>query len=408
VKRGAATTAVILALLTGLLLGQIGKLAARPGDARPAESNASPRALETARSFYEAMDRLLASGDRSIESTVSPGFVDHPVSGKKDRTLPEMIDELLALRATLPHLRVTVLDLEQRDRLIAVRLEVDPGEPAPIPGAPLMSSPPHQVFEFLRIEGAGVTERWNAAGQLPAAVFSISTDDRWASSSSAVPGIERVDLDPGRSMSLPYEATIILWTESGSVRLDQAGVDLKGNRRSAQDSLDAGQVRILEGGNPLTLRNVSNERAELWVLSTNISRKEQTALGDATAEPAQPWTVAFIPLQISTDLRGSPWRLSITLLTLPPGSTVIPHTPAIVEAIAVLSGDIEVTVDRGRALKCTDGKTAHPFDDTETVTAGEGVSANAMASLGYRVVGPEPATILVMRIDVLPSNPVSP
>jgi hypothetical protein len=267
---------------------------------------------------------------------------------------------------------------------------------------------PFQAVEFLRIEGAGVTERWNAAGQLPAAVFSISTDDRWASSSSAVPGIERVDLDPGRSMSLPYEATIILWTESGSVRLDQAGVDLKGNRRSAQDSLDAGQVRILEGGNPLTLRNVSNERAELWVLSTNISRKEQTALGDATAEPAQPWTVAFIPLQISTDLRGSPWRLSITLLTLPPGSTVIPHTPAIVEAIAVLSGDIEVTVDRGRALKCTDGKTAHPFDDTETVTAGEGVSANAMASLGYRVVGPEPATILVMRIDVLPSNPVSP
>jgi quercetin dioxygenase-like cupin family protein len=407
VTRGATTTAIILALLTGIVLGQIGMLAGRPGVSRPAASNASPQALASARSFYVAIDRLLDSGDRSIESTVAPGFVDHPLSGQEDRTLQEMIDELLALRATLPHLRVTVLDLEQRDQLIAVRLEIDPGEPSPIPGLPLMSSPPRQVFEFLRVEGAGVTERWNAAGQLPVAAFSISTDDRWDNAASAVPAIERVVLDPGRSMHLPYAGKIILWTESGSVRLDRAGVDLEGNRRSTQDSLDAGQVRILEGGNPLALRNVSNERAELWVVSADISRKEQQASGDATVEPSQPLTVAFIPLQISSDVRGTPRRLSVTLLTLPPGSTVTPHTPGIVEEIAVLSGVLEVTVDRGRALISTDGKTAHPFDGTVTLTDGSGVSANEMASLGYRVAGSQPAALLVMHIEASPTLPAT-
>ena len=345
------------------------------------------------------MDRLFDSGDRSIESTVAPGFVDHPLSSQEDRTLQEMIDEFLALRATLPHLRVTVLDLEQREHLIAVRLEVDPGAPSPIPGVPLMSSSPHQVYEILRVDGAGVTERWAAAGQLPVARFSIATDVHWDGTSLAVPAIEQVVLDPGHSIYLPYKGKIVLWTKSGSVQLDRAGVDQDGKRRSGQDSLDAGQVRVQEGGSPLTLRNVSKERAELWVFSNDISPLEQKALADATAELAQPLSVAFIPLQISIELRGNPRRLSITLLTLPPGSTVTPHTPSIVEEIAVLSGAIEVTVDRGRALLCTDGHTAHPFDGTVTVNAGSGVSANEMASLGYRITGPEPATLLILHIE---------
>jgi hypothetical protein len=407
VTRGATTTAIILALLTGLVLGQIGILAARPGVARPAESNASPQALATARSFYEAMARLLDSGNRSIESIVAPGFVDHPSSGQDDRTLPEMIDELLALRTTLPRLRVTVLDLEQRDEFIAVRLEVDPGEASRIPGVPLMPLEPYLALEFLRIEGAGVTERWNAAAQLPFATFSITTDDRWDNSAPVVPAIERLKLAPGRSMHLPLKGKIILWTASGSVQLDQAGVDLEGNRRSTQDPLDVGQVRMLEGGNLLTLRNVSNGPAELWALSPDISRKEQKASGDATAEPAQPLTVAFMPLQISSDVRGNPRRLSVTLLTLPPGSTVTPHTPGFVEEIAVLSGAIEITVDRGRALICTDGKTANPFDGTVTIAAGSGVSANEMASLGYRVTGSQPAILLVMHIETPPTLPAT-
>ncbi len=398
--RGTTATAAILALLTGILLGQIGILTVRSGGSLPTESSPSPRALATARAFYAGMARLLESGDRSIESTVAPGFVDHPFSGQEDLTLPEMIDELLALRTTLPHLRMTVLDLEQRDQLIAVRLEVDPGALSPIPGVPLESPTPHQMLEFLRVEGAGVTERWNAAGQLPVATFSIDADDRWHSSVMAVPAIERVVLDPGRSMHIPYGKKFILWTESGSVQLDRAGVDLEGNRRSMQDPLDAGQLRILEEGNPLLLRNVSNEPAELWVINNDISRKDPQALDQTAVESAQPLTVAFIPLQISSDVFGSPGRLSITLLTLPPGSTVMPHTPGIIEEIAVVSGVIEVTVNRGRALVCTDGTTAQAFDGTITVAAGSGVSANEMASLGYRITGPEPATILVMHIGV--------
>lgn len=405
--RRAATTAIILALLTGIVLGQLGSLAVHPGDARPAASKSSPRALVTARSFYESIDRLLVSGDRSIESIVTPEFVDHQSNGDDERTLPEMIDWLLALRATWPHLRIQVVDLQQHDRLIAVRLNIDPGDPSSLPGVPLTTSLPHQVREFLRVEVAVVAERWAAAAQLPVVTRGMNFEDHWSDAALVAPGIEQIVLDPGRSVHLWPREQIIIWTESGSVQFDRAGVDLEGNRRSLQDPLDAGQIRIQEGGTPLSVRNVSIEPAEIWLLSNDISRTEQHASSESTTELAQPSIVAFIPLHVSTGVRGSPRRLSIAHLTLPPGSMVIPHTPGIVEEIAVLSGVIEVNVDRGRALVCTDGNTAQPFDDTVTISTGQGVSANESASLGYRAAGPQPATILVMHIEGGASPPAT-
>ena len=52
-----------------------------------------------------------------------------------------------------------------------------------------------------------------------------------------------------------------------------------------------------------------------------------------------------------------------------------------------------------RALLCRDGA-AQPFDGTETVAAGEGVSARETTSLGYHVTGLRAATILVMRVQL--------
>jgi hypothetical protein len=382
------------------VLGQIGFLAARPGDARPAESNPSPRALATARAFYEGLDRLLATGDRSIEATVAPGFVDHPSSGQEDRTLQEMIDELLALRATLPHLRVTVLDLEQRDHQIAVRLEVDPGAPSSVLGVALEAPPPHQLLEFLSVEGAGVTERWEASGQLPAVLFSMGIDVRWDGTGVVVPAIQHILLDPGRSMQLPHAGSVILRTEAGSVQLDREGVDLDEIRRPIQEPLDAGQVRVLDGNDPVMLRNVSSVPAELWALSANSSFP-------ASAAPAQPRFVAFIPLPLSSEVRSIPRRLSVVRISLPPGATIPAPAPGVIQT-AVLDGALEVTVDNGRALVCRNGKTTHPFDDTVTITAGQGVSAKETASLSYRVVGPQPTTILIMQIDSSPPTTPAP
>lgn len=404
--KATASIAAILTLLTGLLLGQIGSLALHADRPERARSYSSPQALATARSFYDGMNRLLASGDRSIETTVAPGFVDHTLSEQQGRTLPEMIDWLLAMRATWPHVQMRVVDLEQKDRLIAVRLEFDPGVAAPIPGVPLTPPAPSRVLEFLRVEGSGVTDRWDADTWLPVATFSVDTDVDWNGQSLVVPAIEHLSLDPGRSMQLPLDRTVILRAESGRVQLDRAGTDLDGNRHPAQEPLDAGTVRILAGAGALTLRNVSSEAAEVWAVSANGSSTEPEGSDDAAPEPPrQPRQafVAFMPLQVSSDMAGRQ-HLSVTQISLPPGATVADHVPGIIEEIAVLDGSIQVTIGHGRALKCTAGNMAHPFDGTETIAAGEGVSAKGTASLGYRVTGPQPATFLIMRIEAPPAS----
>jgi quercetin dioxygenase-like cupin family protein len=402
-SRAAASTAAVLALLTGLVLGQIGSLATHTDVSRIDETNPSPRTLAVARSFYDGMNRLLASGDRSIETIVAPGFVEHTADGQGDRTLPEMIDWLLATRTTSPRMQMTVLDLEQRDRLIAVRLEVDPGTPVPIPGLPLTTPAPFQALEFLRVEGAAVTDRWNAGAELPVATLRLTFDFNWASTSLVTPAIQRLSLEPGDSIQLALGGPVILRVDSGRVRLDRSGIDLNGIRRPSQEPFGEDQVRIFDGADGLTLRNVSSDPAVLWALSAEgATAAEQAETHDATREPGYSRIVAFIPLQLSSDVLDAPQRISVTRITLPPGTTVAPHDPGVIEEIAVLDGAIDVTVGQGRALMCTDGATAQPFDGTETIAAGEGVSARGAAALGYRVAGPQPATLLIMRIDSFP------
>ncbi len=390
-SKAATTTAAMLALLTGLVLGQIGTSIAHSGAFGVTAANSSPRALETATAFYEGLNRLVESGDRSIESTVAPGFVEHTLSGQEDRTLQQMIDVWLALGSTFPHLRLHVIDLQQRDRHITVRLEIDPGAPTSEYGVSLGAPSPHQVLEVLRVEGAGITERWEAIGQLPVVTFSMETEVRWNSGSVVVPAVQHVVLAPGRSTKLPYFENIILRAESGSVLLDRAGEGSDGTRRPVREPLEAGQVRVLDGNDAVTLRNVASVPAELWAFSANSSVP-------VSAAPGQPRFVALIPLPLSSEMRAIPQRLTIVRISLPSGATIAAPASDIIETV-VLDGALHVSVDYGRALVLRDGRTPQPFDDSVTITAGQGMSAKGTASLSYRATGSLPTTILMMRID---------
>ena len=188
--------------------------------------------------------------------------------------------------------------------------------------------------------------------------------------------------------------------QTGSVLLDQGGTDSLGTSRSPRDPLEAGDVRILQGAKDrvLAVDNSSADPAAFWVFSTGRS-----AIGESSG-PRQPRNrrsalVAFLPVQRPSSLVGGATQLSITRLTLPPGATVPVHELGAIQEIAVLDGALEVTVGAERALLCVDGA-AQPFDGTESIAAGEGVSARESTSLGYHVTGLRPATILIMRIQL--------
>jgi hypothetical protein len=390
--------AVLLALLTGLILSQIGMLALRPA---PAQSHPSTRALTIAQTFYDDLNNVLATGDRSIDSAVASAFVEHTPDGQADRTLPEMIDRLLAVRATWPRLRITVVDLEQHDQLVSAHLRIDPGEPAAIPCIPLQATSAGSFLEFLQIESGGVTDRWDSGPGAPVATVDLRADIAWDDPSFELPAIQQIPLDAHASIQLPLEASLVLVGETGSVLLDQGGTDSLGTSRSPREPLEAGDVRILQGAKDrvLAVNNSSADPAAFWVFSTGRSAIGDSSAPEATPEPNGPALVAFLPVQRPSSLVGGATQLSITRLTLPPGATVPVHELGAIQEIAVLDGALEVTVGAERALLCVDGA-AQPFDGTESIAAGEGVSARESTSLGYHVTGLRSATILIMRIQL--------
>lgn len=396
-SRTTASTAVILALLTGLVLGQLGSLATQPGAFRSGAPSTAPRSMETARSFYDAMSHLLATGDRVLDASLAPGFTEHGPDGQTNRTLPEMIDGLVALRSTWPNLQLTVVSLDQHESMTVARLQIDPGKPRAIPGLPLPAVEPMVVTEHLRIDRSGITDRWSANLGLPMATTMLQTELSWKPPSLSMPAIMRIAIEPGRAAPVPLDGPAILRAETGTVQLSQASNDFSGNGHSSIDPMLPGEMRLLETSEVIEVRNIGDEPAELWVFTGNIGSVSQ-APATVSSEPPVIKLFGFIPLTAANS-SNTTQRISIARVTLPPGTDIATHRTGIMEAIAIVDGELDVTVSHGQAVFCTDGASAHLFDGTDTFSAGSGISAKGPTTLSYRVAGSRPVTLFVMRID---------
>lgn len=395
-SKSAASIAVILALLTGLILGQLGSLSTQPGVFRSDQPSVEPQLLATARSFYDDMNLLLETGNRAFESTLAPGFAEHLPGGQADRTLPEMVDRLLATRAIWPNMHVTIVSLDQNDSMTVADLRIDPGVPRPIPGLPLTALEPMAVTEYLRIDRSGITDRWSANLNLPAATTVLQTELSWAPPSMTMPAIARIELEPGRTVEVPLDGPAIFQVESGTVQLSQSSNDLIGNEYSGIEPLRSGDVRVLETTDDVRARNVANEPAELWVFTQNIGSAPRP-IQIVSSDPPVIKLFGFVPL-VTSD-QPTTQQISIARITLPPGTEIAPYEIGVMDAIAIVDGELDVTVVHGPAVFCTDGASAHPFDGVATFGAGTGISAKNPATLSYRITGPDPATLLIMRID---------
>jgi hypothetical protein len=350
----------------------------------------SPRALETARAFYDGMNLLLRNGDRELESTLAPDFVEHPPDNQSVRTAQAMIEDLLDARVLWPSLRMTVASLDQHDSMIVARLRIEPGTTQAISGLLLENRPPTQVTEYLRVDGVGVSERWSADLDLPRAAFAVQTDLPWNTRTLTTPAIERITLEPGERVQIPLEGRAMVQVENGVVQLDHDGIDLDGMPQIAAEPIPAGGARFVDATDAVLARNISSDAALVWVFAVDT--------GQVPLDGAAIRVSSFIALKDAAQ-HGTRQRLSVARVTLPAGALVTAHAADIAEVIVVIDGAIEVTIEDGQALVSPDGATTYLVDDRAAITAGDGISMRDGSTLGYRVTGPQPATLLVMRID---------
>jgi hypothetical protein len=83
---------------------------------------------------------------------------------------------------------------------------------------------------------------------------------------------------------------------------------------------------------------------------------------------------------------------------VPPGSDIVADATGYVSAIAVVAGEIDVTVQDGTAFHCRADGLAATLRGHESIPAGDGVATLPGATLSYRVTGSAPATLLVLTI----------
>lgn len=402
-----ATIVAILALLTGLVLGQIGSLAVPRSQTAPSVSAVSEQDLATARAFYDELNRFIATGERGVESMLALDFVDYTDSFPNGRNAAQFMTAWSAIGSFLPQLQLEAVDLQGRGALIAVRLDVHPGPSVAIPGLSVTAPAAGSVVEFLRIEHAMVAERWGAGDRLPGMAVTLDADFDRTGPSLSGPVIQRLSLPAGQEVALSGTGTVVLRVISGELRLDRAAVDPQRVTHPISDPATSGQFRIVDVIDTLLIRNLSQTATEFFAFSLHgLYPIEASPSGAATAVATpgiEVTALSYMPIELNGS-SNKHLRLSVTEVILPAGSWVAPHTPAIVEEIVVLDGALEASVHSGRALVTLANGQAQPFDGFETASAGQGFSASSVATLGYRVASAQPATLLIMTIEPSPST----
>jgi predicted ester cyclase len=406
--KSTAIVATLLALLTGLVLGQLSSLAVPRLQSASFVSTVSAQDLATARAFYDEMNRFLATGDSGAESLLALDFVDYTGSLPSGRNAEQLMAVWSAIRSFLPDLQLEVVGLQASGAMIAVRLEVHPGTAPNIPGVPVTAPAASSVVEFLRIERAKVAERWSSDDRLPGLAMTLHADFDPTGRSLSGPVIQRLSLPAGQEVALSGDDTVVLRVISGELRFNRAAVDPQRVTHPTSDPIATGQTRIVDVSGTLLVRNLSPTTTEFLAFSLYGLYPVETPLANTATAVAPPGVealalaLAYLPLRL-TGSSLDRLCLSVSEVTLPAGARVVPYTPGVVVEIVVLDGALEVSVQSGRALVSNGDGQMHPFDDVETVSAGQGFSASSIVTLSYRVAGAQPATLLIMTIEPAPS-----
>ena len=159
----------------------------------PVEIHAETASRVAAEQFYAAQDIALTTGDPYLLITsVDPEFVDHRPGLTVPLDRAGIVDEVIALRGTVPDLRVAAEPLLVDDDRVLVYVSRHPADPAVSVGR--MAAFEHIIgdtLEVVRVTDGGITERWSFV-PVPATgpstlVAPDSVGSAWVTGASADP-----------------------------------------------------------------------------------------------------------------------------------------------------------------------------------------------------------------------------
>jgi hypothetical protein len=403
VTRGIVATTIALALLTGLVIGALGRLSVLAPEVVPASET---RAEQLGRDYYEAVDHLLATGDsQELRQLLSDDFQSHAPATGMTGDAESLIADFQSLRNVYPGIRQEITELAGSDSLIIASITIPWTSHGQFAGLSIAWDQPQQQQEILRVRDGLIVERWSDANP-PLQLMTIANIGE--TSMSGVPEMTLWHVDPHARDTVRERSEVVLIMTSGTLivepeeptddrseryRMTPASPNgIETSSLTSAEEVREGDVLIVPGGAELLLRNSSVEPAAMLSIAAGQTPEDvpYATLG------AEGITRELLARGFSLDAAGSGYAVHIGHASLDSGSTFT-H-PGIDDG-----GEFAFGTNGWLTAEAVDGL-VWTFDSAANVTAngdarltpGEGVAIHGASEVRFEETGSRPAAFWIV------------
>jgi predicted ester cyclase len=404
--------ACLLALATGLTLDRLSDLLAPAAPARTAPSPAALANTAVVRRFYAEVDAALATGDPApLDATLASDFVDHAAAPGQPANRTGVSQEVVALHAVFPTLRLVVTDLVAQGDEVVARVQAKQTDPPAFLGIPLPTDwAVWGLIDVFRIANDRIVERWS--GNATAAFL-----QSFPPASLILPpigpafDIESVTIPPGGTGDSPGTVgPTLLWVEAGAptVTLDSFYAPRAELTRAA-GAPDAGTPAAIAPGSTATLAAGDL----VWLEDTHFTIRNPgsvpavvlAAVTTAATELFGGNHTRGLSTQRLADIRGTalhpgPTVVAVGRATLAAGASLPVHRVTGIEVVADEAGTATLSMSGGAVgiRRAGRGPTRSSPAEATTLGAGDAALIEDGTTDEIRNVGDTPLSVLVVTI----------
>jgi predicted ester cyclase len=411
-SRRAVYCAIVLALLTGLVAGQL----AAPSHhdfGSPALAPSAKAALLAA-DYYGAVNRYL-QGDHPdrLETLIRPDYIGHPVENAAGENRDELLARLDGVKRMFPSLQLNAEVLSADSRLVVVRVTINGTSGGVLAGISIETTAAPAEIEVLRFDEDTLAERWSHA-QWPATFDLHGTVlHTTAPASPLQPRLEHITLEPHGQMELAFGTAFLIETETGALevqRQEDASTPAAEQRAASTVplvgaepvTLRVGELAIAALGGPYTIRARGDGAATFLLLRIEnfLRESDLSSMAFQGLSPTSPMPDHLaLAHAVVVESDEQPWVISIGRVTLASETVLASHPIEGAEIVVVESGMLQIST-RDCTTRCieTHAGTSEFVSGKTALQETDGFSAAQGASVSYGAGPAGEATFLLITI----------
>jgi hypothetical protein len=389
-----ASLVTILALLTGLCLGQLVTLG------RPAESDrtASIADVRVGDEFYRSVNTYLAAGDAAaLDRVVDPAVRTNLPGVASDAGLAGLTSYLDRVRSVEPAFQLVPGAMQSFMQGISAEISFLSSPAVSIAGLPVSPASFWGSSDYLELRNGQVVALWTSMPTMVRPLLEPSRGVIAPSPELIEPTLERWSLKPHivyRPETGQTPTFVRLLAGAALISIEKDG-DGSANTRWPSDStepepLRAGDPVQLGPGDVVTIAPLAKftivaqgiDPAELVVMT-----QERLASTDLLARESHRESDGVPRLILARGapraITGASLSIDTLALELPVGAEPLGHQSDRYVTVYVLSGRLHLTVESGKAWQANTDRTAARLGNTAIIDAGSGVVIDRGAQVSF-------------------------